>query len=819
MKSIVKMTLRTIRSFLGRFLALMLIVALSVSFFAGLKVTKDAMYATCQGYLEERNFYDFRLISTLGFSDDDVEEISKQPWISKTEGQKSIDALIPYGGSTAAFKLLSLPEKINLPSLVSGRMPLNETECLADARAFSEKDIGTVVTLSPENDDDTLDFLEEHSFLITGLANSPLYLSTDRGTTTIGDGSLKGFLYLSPNAFSQDQDVYTEVDVTLRAKADIYSQDYEDLMDTYKPQVTQVLTQVAQDRFDDILDAYGLEKEQAQYADLEEPDTYVLTRRENTGFVSFENDTAIISGVANLLPVFFIMIAILVCITTMTRMVSEERTQIGVLKALGFHSWDIAAKYLLYAGIATLIGWTAGYFLGTWGLPQIFWMAYGVLYKFAPLQYRFSPSLARITLVVSLVGILGATLASCQKALRSVPAELIRPQRGKRGRRILLEYIPFLWKPLSFLQKITLRNMLHYKLRCLMMLVGIGCCTAMMVTAFGVRDSMIHIGDLQFGGIQHYDMDLSFSESKSTEVQEAVSQMEGITAALPCIQNRVDVYGDRDSLRTVTLLAPERWEDLPDYWTLSYNGEVLSAPGPGQALVSRRLAEKLELSVGDTVEAEDSDLNRVSFTVSGIFQNYVANYIFVRAEDCAAGFGSTAPNALLLKTDTDELALSKALTELDGVTALSRMSTALDSTSSAMSCLNYIIWLVVGFAGALAFIVIYNLTNINLAERSREIATVEVLGFYPKETEVYVLRENTVLSFLAAVLGMPLGSILQPIVMGMITVDNSCFDIHIERASYLAAFLCTLLFSAIVGQVMRRHIGRIPMAESLKAVE
>lgn len=819
MKSIVKMTLRTIRSFLGRFLALMLIVALSVSFFAGLKVTKDAMYATCQGYLEERNFYDFRLISTLGFSDDDVEEISKQPWISKTEGQKSIDALIPYDGSDAAFNLLSLPEKINLASLVSGRMPMNETECLADARAFSEKDIGTVVTLSPENDDDTLDFLEEHSFLITGLANSPLYLSTDRGTTTIGDGSLKGFLYLSPNAFSQDQDVYTEVDVTLRTRADIYSQDYEELMDTYKPQMTQVLTQVAQDRFDDILDAYGLEKEQAQYVDLEEPDTYVLTRRENAGFVSFENDTAILSGIANLLPVFFIMIAILVCITTMTRMVSEERTQIGVLKALGFHSWDIAAKYLLYAGIATLIGWTAGYFLGTWGLPQIFWLAYGVLYKFAPLQYRFSPSLARITLLVSLVGILGATLASCQRALRSVPAELIRPQRGKSGRRILLEYIPFLWKPLSFLQKITLRNMLHYKLRCMMMLVGIGCCTAMMVTAFGVRDSMIHIGELQFGGIQHYDMGLSFSESKSQEVQQAVSRMEGITDTLPCIQNRVDVYGERDTLRTVTLLAPERWEDLPDYWTLSYNGEALSAPGPGQALVSRRLAEKLELSVGDTVEAEDSDLNRVSFTVSGIFQNYVANYIFVRAEDCAAGFGGTAPNALLLKTDTDEPALSKALTELDGVTAISRMSVSLESVDSAMSCLNYIIWLVVGFAGALAFIVIYNLTNINLAERSREIATVEVLGFYPKETEVYVLRENTVLSFLAAVLGIPLGSILQPIVMGMVTVDNSCFDIHIEKASYLTAFLCTLLFSAIVGRVMRRHIGRIPMAESLKAVE
>lgn len=819
MRSIVKMTLRTVRSFLGRFLALMLIVTLSVSFFAGLKVTKDAMYATCQDYLTEQKLYDFRLLSTLGFSDEDVETISKEPWISATEGQKSVDALIPYEDSTAAFKFLSLPEKINIPSLRAGRMPLNRQECLADAKVFTEKDIGTVIKLSPENSQDTLDFLEETSFLITGLGDSPLYIGADRGTTTMGDGALKGFFYLSPEAFSTEQDVYTEVDVTLRPQAEIYSQAYEELINEYKPQVTQVLSNVAQDRFDSILDALGLEKEQAQYIDLEEPETYVLTRRENAGFVSFENDTAIVSGIANLLPVFFIMIALLVCITTMTRMVSEERTQIGVLKALGFHSWDIAAKYLLYAGSATVIGWALGYFLGTWGLPQVFWMAYSVLYKFAPLKYQLSPSLARITLLVSLFGILGATLASCWRALSSTPADLIRPQRGKSGRRILLEYIPFLWKPLSFLQKITLRNMLHYKLRMLMMLIGIGCCTAMMVTAFGVRDSMIHIGDLQYKGIQHYDMDLSFSESKAAATQNAASRMEGITETLPCIKDRVDVYGDKDNLRSVTLLGISDWEALEDYWSLTWEDAPLSPPGPGEALVSRRLAEKLELSIGSTVDAEDSDLNRVTFTVAGIFENYAANFLFVNSADCAQGFGSTGPNTMLLQTDGDENAIAKALTDLDGVTALNRLSTALDSVNDAMSCLNYIIWLVVGFAGALAFIVIYNLTNINLAERSREIATVEVLGFYPRETEVYVLRENLVLSFLAALLGLPIGTVIHALVMGMVTVDNSCFDVHVEKLSYLAAFLCTLLFAAIVNRAMRRHIRKIPMAESLKAVE
>lgn len=815
MRSILKMTARTIRSFFGRYLALLLIVALSVSFFAGLKVTKDAMYATAQDYLEAQSFCDFRSFSTLGFTDDDVDALRREGYIGKAEGIRSADVLIPYGDGNGAFKLMSITDQVNTPSLAAGRMPQTKSECLADARAFEESDIGTVVTLSPDNNPDTLDMLDTQSFLIVGLANSPLYISTDRGTTTIGDGALKGFLFLDPDAF--DLDVYTEVDVCLRRSAAIYSDEYDTLIETYKPQITKRVNELAWDQYDDYLDLLGLDREHAEYVNLEAPETYVLTRRENAGFVSFQNDTAIVSAVANLLPVFFIMIALLVCITTMTRMVSEERTQIGVLKAMGFHSWDIAAKYLLYALSATFFGWLLGFFLGTWALPEIFWWAYGVLYKFAPLKYTYSRSLAMITLGVSLAGILGATLASCQRSLRSVPAELIRPQRGKSGRRILLEYIPFLWKPLSFLQKITLRNMLRYKLRMTMMLFGIGCCTALMVTAFGVRDSMLHVGDDQFGGVQHYAMSFSFTEGEDTP--EEAGKVEGVEDVLPCIQNRVDVYGGTDSMHSVTLIGLDSWDTLDNYWTLTWEGQPVPKPGAGEALVSRRLAEKLSLSPGDTIEAEDSDLNRVSFRVAGVFENYVGNYLFVQAESCREGFGSTGNNAAMLQASGDLNATAKALTNLDGVTALSRMDVLLDQVDSAMSCLNYIIWLVVGFAWALAFIVIYNLTNINLAERSREIATVEVLGFYPRETAAYVLRENLVLSFLAALLGLPLGKIMHGIVMSMVMVDNSCFNIHIERTSYIAAFACTVLFAWVVGLVMRRHIRRIPMAESLKAVE
>ena len=484
---------------------------------------------------------------------------------------------------------------------------------------------------------------------------------------------------------------------------------------------------------------------------------------------------------------------------------------------MGFHSWDIAAKYLLYALSATFLGWLLGFFLGTWALPEVFWWAYGVLYKFAPLKYTYSQSLAMITLGVSLVGILGATLASCQRSLRSVPAELIRPQRGKSGKRILLEYVPFLWKPLSFLQKITLRNMLRYKLRMTMMLVGIGCCTALMVTAFGVRDSMLHVGNDQFGGVQHYALSFSFTEGENTP--EAAARLDGVDDVLPCIQDRVDVHGDTENIHSVTLIGLDNWDAVENYWTLSWQGQEVPEPGAGEALVSRRLAEKLTLSPGDIIEVEDSDLNRVTLRVAGVFENYVGNYLFVQGDTCRERFGNEGFNAAMLQASGDLNQIAKALTELDGVTALSRMDVLLDQVDSAMSCLNYIIWLVVGFAWALAFIVIYNLTNINLAERSREIATVEVLGFYPRETAAYVLRENLVLSFLAAILGLPLGKAMHGVVMSMVMVDNSCFNIHIERTSYIAAFVCTVLFAWVVGLVMRRHIRRIPMAESLKAVE
>ena len=453
MRSVCKMTWRTIRTFFGRFMAILLIVALSAGFFAGLKITTGAMLNVGNDYLEKQNFYDFRLFSTIGFDDEDVKAFAELDCVEFAEGTKTVDILLKSKDAVHPYTVFALPDNINLPSLTAGRMPEKANECLADTDGYTEDDIGTTITVADENEDAVKDQLSEHEYTIVGLVNSPMYLGLDRGTTSIGNGTVHTFLYIPQENFSGD--VFTEINLTLSETADIYSDKYDELIDNHESEITVLCEKLANERYDEILSENHLTAEMAEALGMEAPETFILTRNENAGYLSFENDTDIIGSVANIFPIFFIAIAILVCVTTMSRMVDEERTQIGVLKAMGFSNCAIMGKYLLYAGSATVIGWAVGFFLCTWALPEIFWLAYNTIYNFAPMTYIFSGKLATITLAVSLISILGTTFISCRNELKSVPAALIRPRVGKIGKRVLLGRIRPIWKRLKFLQKIT----------------------------------------------------------------------------------------------------------------------------------------------------------------------------------------------------------------------------------------------------------------------------------------------------------------------------------------------------------------------------
>jgi len=818
MRAVLKMTLRTIRTFFARFLAILLIVALSAGFFAGLKITTDAMLDTGDEYLKEHGFYDFRLISTLGFDKDDVARFEALEGVETAEGTYSVDALVRFSDKVDPYKLWALPENVNLITLEAGRMPTAPNECLADVDMYSEDDIGKTFTVSDENADGVKEALVGTEFKIVGLCNSPLYLGIDRGSTSIGSGAVRTFIYLPAEAF--ELDVYTEIGLVMKGSAKIYSEEYDNIIDKYEADVTALTETVAKEKYDAILEENHIPPESAGLFGLEEPQTYVLTREENAGYVSFENDTGILDGVANIFPIFFIAISILVCMTTMSRMIDEERTQIGVLKAMGFGNGAIMGKYLLYAGIATVLGWTFGFFACTWALPKVFWLAYVEIYNFAPINYLFSLPLAVITLVISLVCILGTAYVSCRKELLTVPAKLIRPRAGKVGKRILLERIKPVWNRFSFLNKITVRNMFLYKRRMFMMLVGIGCCAGLLVTAFGVRDSMIDMGDIQFNEIQKYEIEVSYDEGDVGIANEKLDGIGEIDGYLNTRLDYVDLKAD-GSMSAVRLRSYDDAKGFKEYWrvTESGSGVELTLPKAGEVLISPKIAEKLELSVGDSFEIRDADMRSGKVKVAGVIDNHIYDYVIMSSETYEGVFGEWKSNIALVETDANTEEVAKKLTKIPEIASVFQLETLQHTITDALGCLNYIIWLIVFFSGALAFIVIFNLTNINIAERRREIATVQVLGFYPKETGSYVLKENLILSVVASLIGLPVGKLFHLAVMSMVKIDMISFENTVKPLSYLIAFVISVLFAIVVNLCMKREIGKVNMAESLKAVE
>ena len=843
-----KLARRSILAQKKRYFAILLIVLLSVGFLSGLKVTKEQMWDAAGRYLAATNMYDYRVYSTLGFSEEDIGKLGEVTGIYDAEGEKTADVIFDFAGTARDYQVLSLPERINVPTLYAGRLPGEDTECLADHRAFSESDIGKTIRVSSDNDAETGDLLSHKTYTIVGLVNSPLFLSSDRGSAPDGKGERAGYLYLPPDNFTSD--FYTGADLVLNPDSEekepdaIFGTAYEDLTEKYKSSVKEEAEDLSENRYESILseireaaaqaamsaavsedpaaNAAASEGPSAAKDAVAAPKVYVLTRGENAGYVSFESDTSIIHSIADIFPLFFILIALLVCITTMLRMVEEERGQIGTLKALGYSEGAIAGKYMRYALSAAVLGWAGGFFPGTFFLPRGFWAAYSTLYDFIGLRYLFDGRLAVVTLLVTVLSIGIGTMAACVRVMRETPASLIRPRSTKPGKRILLEYCTPVWRRLSFLRKATLRNMLRYKIRMIMMLVGVGCSGALVVTAFGVRDSMVHVGSQQYDGIQTYKLECAIDTEQRplADIVKEVKEEKGVTKVLPVFSKVLDVSSKTSSMSSVSLYAFADGADLSGFWKLSdvSDGVTLVVPDDGSALVSRRLSEKLGLSVGTKFTASGQTL-RAGHT----FVNYIGNFILTSQKTGEDLFGEAGPNTLLICTrdlsDGQEQSLSEKLGTMTGVTGITRLSESRAKVDSSVACLNYIIWLLIAFAGALSFIVIFNLTNINLEERSREIATVEVLGFTPGEVRFYVLRENLVLSFIAGLLGIPLGILCTHTVVSRILLDNMAYQIAVRPFSCVLALIITVLFAVIVNVLMRRQIRRINMAESLKAVE
>lgn len=553
---------------------------------------------------------------------------------------------------------------------------------------------------------------------------------------------------------------------------------------------------------------------------LTHPVTYVLTREQNIGYVSMEADSTIISGVVVVFPVFFVLVAALVCSTVMTRMVEDERTSLGTLKSLGYSKRELMAKYLIYAGSASLIGSVLGFFIGTFAMPRTLWLAYLLMYDFTDtLQYVFNPVLLAACVLVSLACCMGTAAVCVLTSAWQMPAQLMRPRVDASGKRVFFERITFLWKSLPFLTKVALRNIWRYKKRLLVMILGIGGSTALLIAGFGLADSIKPLADYQFEKISLYDCEITFKDPLDADATAAFTERNADKiGSMITLHQSEQVLESAHGSHTATLYV---CDSLDGYIALSLDDVPVAFPTAGQVVINTRLAETLNVRTGDEVTLQSDD-GLIKATVSGIVNNYMSNVAYLSTETYQSATGKTpeVKTALLFAPEGADVDRTAASLRSDESVAFVEVGAQTQSTlKTMMQSMNYVVIVVIVCAGALVYIVLYNLTNINITERTREIATLRVIGLYRGETRRYVMTENYVLSVVGALLGMPAGMLLHRFVMSQIVLDSISFPVVINPQSYLYSFLLTLLFAVLVGLALRPRIDRIDMAESLKSVE
>ena len=900
-KSVFKDFIREIKGSLGRFFAIMAIVAIGVAFFAGITASSNDMKHSSDSYYDEYNMNDIRILSSIGLTADDMDAISKVDGVKAVYGANTQDVLVNYDGKENVAHVSSVPvgkssdddSYINQLRIKEGRLPENDKECVVkyeDTRKSMQ--IGDVITFKSGTEDDISDTFKDSEYTVVGIVYSPCYVSYDLGSSGIGNGHISYCIYVPDDELKNDY--YTEGYVIIDGakELDTYSDEYKTMMDKY----TDDIKGISKDRLDirkqNIKDEYAKAKEEkreeilgtirqnvvdsitkqyetyypgmdvsamiepyvtpayekavlqfdfesvyAEYdkmmdetlADSDDWEWYVLTRESSYSFRDYESSANRMKAIATVFPLFFIIVAGLVCLTTMTRMVEEQRGLIGTYKALGYGKGTIALKYVSYALAASLVGGIIGCIIGLRLFPYIIYDSWNIIYQLPSITYA-SHTLLSVVAVLSLVLVtLIATLYSCYYELSEEPSVLMRPKAPKSGKKILLEHT-FIWKHMSFTRKVTMRNIFLYKKRFFMTVIGIAGCGALITAGFGIKDSVQSIIDNQYGQIIHYDDILVFNNNADTEsiknVADNIAKDEYYKDSLMdyAYTSDVKVSGESDDYSTeITVVSNE--QDYKDFVTFRSRKDKseLELTDSG-VIITEKLAKDLSVKAGDTILIQDDNNKQVSVNVTGVMEMYINNYIFMTSDYFNQVFGYTPDNNRILgkltgDDETVQAAIGDRYLTDSSVKSLTFVKANISRFENMIQSLDLVTWVLIISAGMLAFVVLYNLTNVNISERIREIATIKVLGFYDTEVGEYVYRENIILTLIGGVFGLLLGVALHSYIMTTIELDGVMFGTKINISSFLISYGITILFSLLINLIMYPSLKKIPMVESLKSVE
>ncbi len=566
----------------------------------------------------------------------------------------------------------------------------------------------------------------------------------------------------------------------------------------------------------------------AKIAEIENPKWYVLDRNGNTGYSSFIQDTDSIANIGKVFPVIFFIVAALISLTSMTRMVEEQRTQIGTLKALGYNKLQITSKYVLYASLACIIGSILGMSVGFVLLPKIVWKMYSMMYQMGDIQTSFNFEIGSFGFILIVISILGATIYAVIKELIQTPATLMRPKSPKMGKRVFLEKVTFIWKRLSFSRKVTVRNIFRYKKRFLMTIIGIMGCTALIVTGFGIRDSIRAIMPDQYEKVFNYDLQINLkADLDKKQKQDFINSLtnddkieklsETYMSSISAINENVE--------ENVQIIVPNNNSDFNTLINLTdvKSKNNLSLPEDG-VLLTDKAAQLLGVEAGDNITLKDTDENETNVKVTNVVENYVYHYIYMSKSMYENLYDKSFDSNVILTKDFNldnetEDNFVKDLMNMPEVASVTRISTAMNMMNDTMKSLNYVVVILIVSAGLLAFVVLYNLSNVNISERIRELATIKVLGFYDKEVYLYITRETIILTAIGLVLGLVAGYFLDFFILETCEINMLRFRKFVAPLSFVFAALITILFTIIVNIVTYFALKKINMIESLKSVE
>ena len=1029
-----------IRRSMGRFLSIFFIVAIGCAFFSGIRSSEPDMRYSGDAYFDAKNLMDIQVVSTMGLTDDDLAAIENVDGILKAEGGYSADVLCTEGENKIVVHLMSMLPSMNEVQLEEGRLPEKEDECAVDVDYLEEGKlkIGDTITFSSGSDDEITDTFKTDTFTIVGAVSSPCYISFQRGSTTIGNGSVAAFAVVPEDSFSLD--VYTEINAQVDGAKDLtaFTDAYDDRIAEVLERVEAIKEERQKARYDEIVDEAAKELEDAraevadaeqeledgraeaeaeladarqqledaqeevdsgkaqiessreqlestraqltegqeeldrgeeelntsidtlngqidelngakeQYnalaasgrtdavtigamnalyeeiqkgeqavaqaqaqiedakaelesgqaeinagwdqvesgereladaeteladaeqeiadgweeyyegeaeaeqeiadgeqkiadakqeladaeqeiQDLEEPEWYVYDRSNLPEYSGYGENADRMRAIGEVFPAIFFLVAALISLTTMTRMVEEQRTQIGTLKALGYERHSIAGKYLGYALLATVTGSLLGVLFGEKVFPYIIINAYGIMFQHMheirlPYNLVYGAGAAAAALASTLL----ATLLACYRELRTQAAELMRPPAPKQGQRVMLERVRFIWKRLNFSWKASVRNLVRYKKRLFMTIFGIGGCMALMLVGFGLKDSIFAIVDIQYGEIQLYDGNIILEEGVTDEERSRIEaeletdrNMAGLTEGM---LTSINVGNGRDWY-DVYLDVPADLEDFSDFVVFRdrVTDEQYTLDSSG-AVLTEKMASELDVDAGDTVTIRDEDRGDLQVKISAVCENYLGHYLYMTPEVYKEVYGEDPEyNSIFYKTadrTTEEAErIGEEALAMPGALSISYTTDMRQQVDNMLSSLDLVIAVLIISAGMLAFVVLYNLNNINITERQRELATLKVLGFYNSEVSMYVYRENILLTFFGALFGIVLGKILHRFIIVTVEVESVMFGRNIDLSSFIYGFALTFLFSLIVNGAMYFKLKKINMVESLKSVE